>query len=266
MFEFPLRQTKALLLGQFQAVQHRKKAKTKLSALAQAYGIQAIKPANAWSAIARGAAAKGLEGDGRTPIRSRICRRHYGTDCSSLFQAGKHRKIDGYIDPYTGLKRANNQMNWLISKGQELATTEVDHGKLTMGYNMWEGSNKAMSVLLMACDVDKAPTRSLNQDIYTVAQMVVDLSPVPDKEWRKNVSPSGRPYRSLDFVLEIAVQSSLENSLSVNVSSRKLPRIHNTFAAYPHLAPDPTLSISPNNKSRFHPFRQPYPTKPTIHR
>lgn len=46
--------------------------------------------------------------------------------------------------------------------------------------------------------------------------MVIDLSPIPASEWRKAVSPTGRPYRFVDIVLEISVQSALEYSLSVN--------------------------------------------------
>lgn len=184
-----------------------------------------------WSAIVRGAAAKGLEADDSGAIRSRICRRHYGTACNSQFQPRQHEEIDAFVCPFTGLKRARNQMDWIIKKYGELRASNTSHGKINMCTNHWIGSSKILIVALMASDLDQAPSSSCdpvsfilsdgnpeltNQYIYTVAQMVVDLNPVPKREWRKAFSPTGRPYCALDFSVEISIQSALEYSLSVN--------------------------------------------------
>ncbi|KAF1969591.1 hypothetical protein BU23DRAFT_591586 [Bimuria novae-zelandiae CBS 107.79] len=233
IFDVPLRRTKELLTGQIQQARRSGKAKLKyiflvggfaespwmykeLSTLAQSFGIQAIKPPYSWSAIVRGAAAKGLEGDGSAAIRSRICRRHYGTNCSVIFQAGEHLESDAFICSFSGLKRAHNQMDWIIKKGGELKTSDQDHGKVTMSYMDWVGSSKILTISLLASDSDNAPTSSYDPNVYTIAQMVVDLNPVPEKKWCKAISPSGRRYRVLDFTVEISIQSALEYSLSVN--------------------------------------------------
>ncbi|KAJ4360578.1 uncharacterized protein N0V89_001144 [Didymosphaeria variabile] len=233
IFEIPLRRTKELLNGQIQQARRSGKAKLKyifmvggfaespymykeLSALARASGIQAIKPPYAWSAIVRGAAAKGLEGDGSAAIRSRICRRHYGTDCSTRFRAGEHKESDSFLCSFSGEKRADSQMDWIIKKGQELKTSEVGHGKVTISYTVWFGSSKILTMALMASDSDEAPTSSYDPNVYHVGQMVIDLNPVPKKEWRKSTSPSGKPYCLLDIDVEISIQSALEYSLSVN--------------------------------------------------
>ncbi|KAF1979396.1 actin-like ATPase domain-containing protein [Bimuria novae-zelandiae CBS 107.79] len=245
IFEFPLRRTKELVEDQILRAQRTGKAKVKyvfmvggfaespymhkeIAALALGHGVGTIRPPYAWSAIARGAAAKGLEGDGRTPIKSRICRRHYGTRTSQLFDKHRHLKLDAYICSFTGEKRATGQMDWLINKGQELAASEKDHGKLYLVHQVWANQAKVLTIPLSASDKDKAPTRSADPTVYTVTDMVIDLSPVPKSEWRSDVSPDGRAYCSVDIVLEISVQSALEYSLSVN--GKRYASVEATYA------------------------------------
>jgi hypothetical protein len=113
-----------------------------------------------WSAIVRGAAAKGLEGDGRAQIKNRKCRRHYGTDFYTPFVFGKHREIDSFISSYTGTKQASNQMRWLLKKGQDLAAKSELHGSMTLRQHFWPGDARTSSCDLLAADTDKAPHRS----------------------------------------------------------------------------------------------------------
>ena len=54
------------------------------------------------------------------------------------------------------------------------------------------------------------------QGVYKVATLDVDLSSVPQSFFRAGPSPSGGIYYTLDFRVEITVQSSLEFSLLVN--------------------------------------------------
>jgi hypothetical protein len=122
-------------------------------------------------------------------------------------------------------------MDWIIMKGGELKASDKSHGKIDHHRKIWIGSSKIVTIALMASDSDQAPLSSYdpvsfhstsdnsqltNQCVYTVAQMVVDLSPVPEQEWRKASSPSGRPYLRLDYSLEISIQSALEYTLLVN--------------------------------------------------
>jgi hypothetical protein len=53
------------------------------------------------------------------------------------------------------------------------------------------------------------------QDVFVVADVTVDLSTVPEKDFELRISPSGRPYRYLEFEVELAIQASMELSLSV---------------------------------------------------
>lgn len=102
---------------------------------------------------------KGLEGDGRQPIKSRKCRRHYGTDCSTTFVAGRHEEVDSYICRFTGRKKACDQMSWLVKKGQDLSTSEASHVSHAFNSSRWLDAKKTTSVDLLASDEDEASGR-----------------------------------------------------------------------------------------------------------
>jgi len=63
-----------------------------------------------WSAVARGAVARGLEPDGGGMVELRMCRMHYGTPMGERFVTGKHDAEDAYIDELTGEKRARGML------------------------------------------------------------------------------------------------------------------------------------------------------------
>jgi hypothetical protein len=52
--------------------------------------------------------------------------------------------------------------------------------------------------------------------VYKVAEAPVDLGSVPEKYFKKKMSPLGRTYVELDFEIELFVQSSLEMYLTVD--------------------------------------------------
>ncbi|KAF2690232.1 hypothetical protein K458DRAFT_459297 [Lentithecium fluviatile CBS 122367] len=233
MFDFSLRRTRQLLIEQLQQAGKTDNVMIKyifmvggfaespymhnqICELAQAFkgNIQVIKPVNAWSAIVRGATAKGLESDGRATVKFHKCRRHYGTNSNSLFIKGKHRENEAFICQFTGVKRARDQMNWLVSKGQELSTSVDVHGTLDLSMKFWAGSRRHAVLPLYACDANKGPYRLSN--VYPVAELSIDLSCVPESEFHALSSPSGGFYHCLDFEVQISIHSALEFNLVVN--------------------------------------------------
>ena len=82
----------------------------KIEEYAAERGFSAMRPANPWSAVARGAVARGLEPDGAGMVELRKCRLHYGTPVAQRFIPGVHSESDAYIDELTGEKRARGQM------------------------------------------------------------------------------------------------------------------------------------------------------------
>jgi len=108
----------------------------------------------------RGAVAKGLEGPGRAPVLARKCRRHYGTGYSEYFVYGKHKEDDSFTCRFTGRKLARNQMEWLLTKGQNLSTKAESHARLSFQTDFWPGDSRVESLELLASDAFKAPNHS----------------------------------------------------------------------------------------------------------
>lgn len=86
----------------------------RLSAWCKSNGnIRLLCPENCQSAIARGAALRGLEGG----PGSKQCRRHYGVQINQEFLPAVHgERYDTYIDGLTGRKYCKNVMDWMILK------------------------------------------------------------------------------------------------------------------------------------------------------
>ncbi|RYN41192.1 hypothetical protein AA0112_g2169 [Alternaria arborescens] len=234
MFEMSVRRTYELLGDQLDQLRKNKKVKPKYVFMvggfsespymyekikmfvARCNGLQAIKPAYAWSAVARGAAAKGLEDGKKSAIKTRKCRRYYGTDFSTRFEASKHNEADSYISIFDVTNRAGNQMEWLLTLGQDLPTSKEVHAKASFHASFWPGENRAYTVELFASNGPKAPQRSVDKAVYKVTELIVDLSVVPKKEFIAERSPSGKLYHTLFFQVAISAQSSLKYSLLVN--------------------------------------------------
>jgi hypothetical protein len=75
--------------------------------------ITIINPKRAWSAIARGAAMRGL--DGKPPVLFRRARDAIGICVSKKFDEEVHDEEDAGFCPLLG-KRAFNQMHWLVKR------------------------------------------------------------------------------------------------------------------------------------------------------
>ncbi|EAT86144.2 hypothetical protein SNOG_06313 [Parastagonospora nodorum SN15] len=146
--------------------------------------IATIKPSYAWSAVARGAAAKGLEGkDGA--ILARKSRRHYGTSMSAPFSRRKHRASEAYYDEFDGRKMAMDQMEWLVAKGQDLKADQATHASATVSSSFWPGDSRRMH-------------------------------DVPESCLEHMISTNGKRFYDIEGVVNISMQASLEFFVTVN--------------------------------------------------
>ncbi|KAF3034581.1 hypothetical protein E8E12_002063 [Didymella heteroderae] len=228
MFDMPVRKTYELLSKQLKEARKSKKwvflvggfsessyMYRKIKEWANDNDLQAFRPTYAWSAVARGAVVKGLEGETRI-VAKRKNRRHYGTSVSRLFVRGVHQEKDAYVSKFTGEKKARNQMNWLLKMGQDLPTSGPAHVKLTMHTRFWPGEARQSTLRLDASNRARAPKRSVDTGVFRVATATADLSLVPMTEFKTKFSPEGRPYYYLNYDIELSVQSSMEMYISVN--------------------------------------------------
>lgn len=112
-----------------------------------------------WSAVARGAVCKGLEGINNKAITNRKCRRYYGSDCNPVFDSFKHNHSESYISTFDGVKRASSQMNWLLKRGDNLAANKSSHAKVNFISQFWPSDKREISLTLYSSEQDRAPKR-----------------------------------------------------------------------------------------------------------
>ena len=184
-----------------------------------------------WSAVVRGAAAKGLEGDTNAVVM-RKSRRHYGTSCNPIFVEGQNLECDSYWDTISCNKRASGQAKWLINKYQDLHVVNATHAAIDITVQFWPNKVPGVTTSLLACDANRAPSRSIhpvsnlrpelltnltkNQSVYKVATLTVNLKDVPSDCIKHNRNPAGRHYNSIYAQVHISMQSSLEFFVTVN--------------------------------------------------
>lgn len=75
--------------------------------------VEVMRPPHAWTAVARGAAIRGLEGD---IVTGRKSRRHYGTSYSTVFDESLHSFADRYWSTYWERWMVADMMQWHIKK------------------------------------------------------------------------------------------------------------------------------------------------------
>lgn len=121
-----------------------------------------------WSAVARGAVCKGLEGDDDKAVTNRKCRRHYGTACTQAFDKEKHNECDSFICQFEGSKRARGQMSWLLKRGDNLATCKSSHANAEFHLNFWPGKKRVFDLTLYSSETVRAPKRVTSKVCHSI--------------------------------------------------------------------------------------------------
>lgn len=151
------------------------------------WGMAIVQPREAATAVARGAALRGIEsslGPAQQINVVRRARRHYGTPMATPFIPGRHNERDAYIDPVTHKKMAGNQISWFLRKGESIS----DERRITRNFcrNFRKYSGPWVDTMV-SCDLDPPPTR-VTKDVRQVCNISADLSHISkssyEKKWR----------------------------------------------------------------------------------
>ncbi|EPS43230.1 hypothetical protein H072_2762 [Dactylellina haptotyla CBS 200.50] len=144
------------------------------------YGkLSVIRPASAWSAVARGAVLWGLQGD--LVVDKRRCRRHYGTELLKHFDPMVHSEVDAMISTFSGLKMAKNQISWIINRGDNTDSNKRFRLSCVTSFN--RGEKLIHTTQLVACDSDEAAANLRDKEVYDLCLLTADLSEVPEREF-----------------------------------------------------------------------------------
>lgn len=169
-------------------------------------GLDIMQPANAWTAVVRGAVLRGLEE--AELVLSRKSRRFYGVTCSQEFDSSIHSEESKYWDSLAGKFKAFNRMKWFISKGETVSATEPV--QLGFSHNFRQNAAKAVTVKLITCDEENAPLdfdSSPGSSTKVLCKMVVNIESVPGNLWKERVNSSGTRYLKLSHDIGMQIES-----------------------------------------------------------
>ncbi|KAF2463990.1 actin-like ATPase domain-containing protein [Lindgomyces ingoldianus] len=154
-------------------------------------GIVARKPTFPWSAVARGAVCRGLEGPLTGLVAVRLARKHYGTPVCTPYKPGIHNAADMYVDEFTGSKYAKGQMRWIVDKGERLPESSPKKVSIECSCTFKKSEDREFGAILVGCDADAAPARYAHETAYNICRVRADLSTVPESKFARARSGLG---------------------------------------------------------------------------
>ncbi|KAI4620986.1 hypothetical protein J4E83_005349 [Alternaria metachromatica] len=180
---------------------------SKITEFSQALNVGVTRPAYAWSAVVRGAITQGFKVQTPATTENLICPRHFGFTFSPPFIQGRHHEVDAFVCDFTGVKKANNQMEWLLKKDQALAPKATVHAKWSFQHFFWSGESRVIRIDLFASRAKKGPAR-VDKDVEKVATLRADMGRVPiDKFISRHVPGTGK-HLKLEYELQLLYKSS----------------------------------------------------------
>lgn len=168
--------------------------------------IEVFQPQNAWTAVAKGAVLRGLEGV--ELVLSRKSRCHYGVICWTHFDGSIHPLSCKQWDALDEVWRAEDRIKWFIGKGQTVSSTAPV--LLPFCRKHLRGQGKTATPTLVVCDNDDAPNgfeKNTQLSARVLAQMVVNLNEVPAYLWRDHRNTKGTMFQQLSYELGMQIES-----------------------------------------------------------
>lgn len=169
-------------------------------------GFEIMQPANAWTAVVRGAVLRGLEG--AELVVSRKSRRHYGIVTRAEFVDGVHPVSCKAWDDLNEKWMADNRMTWYIKKGWTVSSTK---SVLKTWYSRFTpGHSRTVTYDLIVCDEDRAPDgyeSYAGSPTKSLCKLTVNLNSVPAALWKERRTTDGRPYKGLSFQIGMQITS-----------------------------------------------------------
>jgi len=178
--------------------------------------IEVMQPINAWTAVARGAVMRGLQG---SIALARMTRYHYGIRTTAIFDPTEHLLVDRFWDPITETFRVGNRMVWYLARGVAVSDEEAISHQFSRSFTVEAidgGGPLPCKVSVLASPRMIAPAL-FHDNFLKVCTVTCDLREAPARLFLQRRAPSGKAYYYLNFTLEMTVSSaSLSFSLIIN--------------------------------------------------
>ncbi|KAI0201632.1 hypothetical protein F4808DRAFT_469316 [Astrocystis sublimbata] len=181
-----------------------------------------------WTAICRGAALVGAgsssANDDHLPkVESRIARLSYGLVYTQMFDPKRHDRRDLFWDDIRGEWRADNQMQWVVRRGENVSTKKAKQYEY---YESWPVSTqgwKTCTEAIYAC-ADLNPSSRLGSSIYKVADFT--YRPPKPVERYERVWTDETSYREWQYTLKVMISgASFDLTLISDGTEQKSERI-----------------------------------------
>ncbi|KAK7398435.1 hypothetical protein QQX98_012186 [Neonectria punicea] len=178
--------------------------------------VKVLQVDGAWSAICRGACMWGLDHTERSSINtrprskptisSRISKYSYGVSAAVPFDDNIHFWKDRVFYPHKNKHMANNQMRWLLRRGDTIAegrVLDIQLFKSVHGVGFTSYGDRYFSQELLYSDEDEPPSRKDE----TVKELCSVIFSVPEnKIWlEKSYKSSAAPGKWRDMTFNIVV-------------------------------------------------------------
>ncbi|TLD31277.1 hypothetical protein PspLS_02168 [Pyricularia sp. CBS 133598] len=160
---------------------------------------------DAWSAIARGAVIRGLEGE---IVKQRKCRRHYGIEFARPY---KHQYDKGYnrslrrtyMDHFQGKRILTGFLAWKVDKQGSVVTGQTEL-QLNLTETLKEGDRLELNELnLFACGADSPPENIEGTGVEKVGCVTYTLEDLDMSQLRCKIGYDGIRRYEADLTLVI---------------------------------------------------------------
>ena len=163
--------------------------------------IEVMQPMYAWTAVVRGAAIRGVEGN---MVVSRKARMHYGTSYATVYDEDKHLTSERYWSPLWERWMVSDRMQWHIAKGDTVSANAPVAFHYTRNFR--PDQSLVVTDELIACEADVAPA-AYSRDLISVCTLTTDLIAVPKSLFTHLTTTRGVVFENLDFTLEMTVDA-----------------------------------------------------------
>lgn len=176
--------------------------------------ISTRRPANhkehSWPAVARGAVMHAAQRKTDHFVYMEACRRNYGVKTSQPFSSFSHSEGETYLDPFDSEKKAENQMTWLVRKGDLMLSNTPKYASLEICCKFGANYTGNFCTRLFANDDDEPPPGHLHNEMREAAKLVYHLSDIPESAF---VSGRARGSRKHFFSVHLKLHLEITDSI-----------------------------------------------------
>ncbi|KAI0458290.1 hypothetical protein F5B21DRAFT_519476 [Xylaria acuta] len=175
--------------------------------------IEILQPPNAWLAVARGAAMKGIaeampEDYDIPVVMSRTARKHYGYEVGIRFDSNVHSSLISK-KYWKGLFGAwyVQAMVWFIKRGERVSEGVPFSKSYIYHWPVGSQRSKKYPLTIYADEISSKAPIARSSTVKMISRLVADLSPIPEGELDQRLGADGKMHYWIEFDVEAIYHS-----------------------------------------------------------